>query len=75
MGRNGKVERKEMDVNKITCFNILLMGQGGSGKTAIVQEIVLVTLEFLFGTDSVLTVCSKWSQAENICGDGRQNAA
>ena len=61
-----KVEEGELDVKNITCFNILLMGQGGSGKTAVVQEIVLRTLDFLFGCEATLIVCSKWSQAENI---------
>jgi hypothetical protein len=64
-----KVEEGELDVKKITCFNILLMGQGGSGKTAVVQEIVLRTLDFLFGSEATLIVCSKWSQAENISTD------
>ena len=64
-----KVEDGEIDVSQITCFNILLMGQGGSGKTAVVQEIVLPTLDFLFGGDATLIVCAKWSQAENISTD------
>ena len=64
-----KVEDGEMDVKAITCFNILLMGQGGSGKTAVVQEIVLPTLDFLFGRGATLIVCAKWSQAENISTD------
>ena len=61
-----KVEEGELNVKNLTCFNILLMGQGGSGKTAVVQEIVLRTLDFLFGSEATLIVCSKWSQAENI---------
>ena len=61
-----KVEDGELAVEKMKCFSILLMGQGGSGKTAIVQEIVLPTMDFLFGTETTLIVCSKWSQAENI---------
>ena len=64
-----KVEEGEMDVKKRTCFNILLMGQGGSGKTAVVQEIVLKTLDKVFGCDATLIVCAKWSQAENISTD------
>ena len=67
-----KVEDGDMDVKKITCFNILLMGQGGSGKTAIIQEIVLPTLDFLFGCDATLIVCAKWSQAENISTDAHK---
>ena len=53
-------------------FQLLLMGQGGSGKTAIVQEIVLPAIDFLFpptsldGRRSALIVCDKWPQAENI---------
>ena len=53
------------------CFQFLLMGQGGSGKTALVQDIVLPAMEAIFpagadGTQSTLMLCSKWSQAENI---------
>ena len=52
-------------------FSFLLMGQGGSGKTAIVQDIVLPVIDFLFppeepGDSSSLIVCSSWAQAENI---------
>ena len=52
-------------------FSFLLMGQGGSGKTAIVQEVVLPTMDFVFppddnGQKSSLIVCSSWAQAENI---------
>ena len=53
-------------------FNVLLMGQGGSGKTALIQEIVLPAIDFCFPPDegsdasSSLIVCAKWSQAENI---------
>jgi hypothetical protein len=36
-----KVEEGALEVKNITCFNILLMGQGGSGKTAVVQDVVL----------------------------------
>ena len=52
-------------------FSFLLMGQGGSGKTAIVQQVVLPTMDFVFPPDdndvkSSLIVCSSWAQAENI---------
>ena len=59
-------------------FNILLMGQGGSGKTAVVQEIVLPAVDFLFPPNepgaaaSTLIVCAKWSQAENISTDNHK---
>ena len=47
------------------------MGQGGSGKTAVVQEIVLPALDGILpaGPDGAKTtkiVCAKWSQADNI---------
>ena len=45
------------------------MGQGGSGKTAIVQDIVLPAIDFLFGVEATLIACGKWSQAENISTD------
>ena len=53
-------------------FQMLLMGQGGSGKTALIQEIVLPAMDFLFppkgpsGRSTSKIVCAKWSQAENI---------
>ena len=52
-------------------FSFLLMGQGGSGKTAIVQQVVLPTMDVVFPPDdndvkSSLIVCSSWAQAENI---------
>ena len=58
-------------VERRRCFNILLMGQGGSGKTAVVQDIVLPAIDFLLGGEddqgrSALIVCAKWSQAQNI---------
>ena len=51
-----------------------MMGQGGSGKTAIVQEIVLPAVDFIFppeqpnGSSSII-VCSSWAQAQNISTD------
>ena len=52
-------------------FSFLLMGQGGSGKTAIAQQVVLPTMDVVFPPDdnnlkSSLIVCSSWAQAENI---------
>ena len=47
-------------------FQMLLMGQGGSGKTAIIQEIVLPVMDFLFGHSATQIVCAKRSQCENI---------
>ena len=52
-------------------FSILLMGQGGSGKMAVVREIVLPAIDFLFPPEppeqsSSLIVCASWAQAENI---------
>ena len=60
-----------LDAKSRRCFQFLLMGQGGSGKTAVVQEIVLPAMDSLFPTEpeevnSTLIVCAKWSQAENI---------
>ena len=53
--------------------DLLLIGEGGSGKTAIVQDIVLTTIDFLWpptsndidGSSSVIA-CFSWAQAENI---------
>ena len=66
-----QIKNGTLSVKKRRCFNMLLMGQGGSGKTAIIQDIVLPAKDFLFPTDdgaarSTLLVCAKWSQAENI---------
>ena len=67
-----KDETEQVAPKKRKTFHILLMGQGGSGKTAIVQEIVLPAMDKLFPPAapdyrrSTLIVCAKWSQAENI---------
>ena len=51
---------------------MLLIDQGGSGKTALIREVVLPAMDFLFpktspkANPSSLIVCSSWSQAENI---------
>ena len=49
---------------------LLLIGQGGSGKTAIVQEIVLPVIHLIFPPElpdptPSLIVCASWAQAEN----------
>ena len=51
------------------CFNFLVLGQAGSGKTVIVQDLCIPAIDFLFppddvGGSSVLIECSNWSQAE-----------
>ena len=58
-------------------LSILLMGQGGSGKTAVVQQIVLPVMDFLFppkddGRRSSLIACASWAQAENISTDSHK---
>ena len=52
-------------------YRFLLMGQGGSGKTAVVQEIVLPAIDVIFPSEepegsSSIVVCSSWAQAQNI---------
>ena len=66
-------EQNDVPMSRRQRFNLLLMGQGGSGKTALVQEIVLPVLDFLFPVDASsnppqtsLIVCASWAQAENI---------
>ena len=64
-------EQNDVPMSQRERFSFLLMGQGGSGKTAIVQEVVLPTMDFVFppddyGQKSSLIVCSSWAQAENI---------
>ena len=59
-------DKDEKPQERRQTFQMLLMGQGGSGKTAIVQEIVLPAIDFLFGSKATRIVCAKWSQAENI---------
>ena len=49
----------------------MLIGQGGSGKTAVVQEIVLPAVDFIFppedpDTTSTLIACASRAQADNI---------
>jgi len=64
-------EQDGVSMEKRRCFSFLLMGQGGSGKTAVVQEIVLPAVDFIFppevlGESSSLIACSSWAQAQNI---------
>jgi len=52
-------------------YAFLLMGQGGSGKTAIVQEIVLPSIDFVFPPEqqhgsSSIVVCASWAQAQTM---------
>ena len=69
-----KVWRQEQDdvpMQDRQQFIFLLMGQGGSGKTAIVQEIVLPAVDFIFPPEeppasSSIIVCASWAQAQNI---------
>ena len=66
-----KIKNGTLNVTKRRTFNFLLMGQGGSGKTAIVQKIVLPAMDGLFPVEpgerkATLIVCAKWSQADNI---------
>ena len=46
-------ERSGVPLAQRRCFNFLLMGQGGSCKTAIVQEIVLLAVEFFCQPEEV----------------------
>ena len=62
---------KNFKRSQCKCFQFLLMGEGGTGKTAIIQEIVLPTTDYVFEVRSperrpALVVCAKWSQCENI---------
>ena len=66
-----KEERDDIPIERKKTKHILLIGQGGSGKTAIVQEIVLPVIDFIFPPElpdptSSLMVCASWAQAENI---------
>ena len=67
-------ERDNIPMDNRKEYSFLLMGQGGSGKTAIVQEILLPSIDFIFppehnnGSSSII-VCSSWAQAENISTD------
>ena len=64
-------ERDDVPVERRKTRHLLLIGQGGSGKTAIVQEIVLPAIDFIFppepsDTTSSLMACASWAQAENL---------
>lgn len=66
-------ERDDMPMARRQRFSLLLMGQGGSGKTALIQDIVLPVLDLLFPAEDAFTppqtsliVCASWAQAENI---------
>ena len=47
-GEEQKILDGSLEAKKRRTFNFLLLGQGGSGKTAIVQEIVLPAVDFIF---------------------------
>ena len=64
-------ERDEVPLEQRQTRHLMLVGQGGSGKTAIVQEIVLPALDVIFppqppDASSSLILCASWAQAENI---------
>ena len=54
---------------------MLLTGQGGSAKTAIVQQIAPPAMDFLFGRSATQTICAKWLQVENISAEHREDKA
>jgi len=54
-----------------TEYAFLLMGQAGSGKTTVVQEIVLPAVDFIFPPEqrtgsSSIVVCASWAQAQTM---------
>jgi hypothetical protein len=67
-----KNDSGEFVMNNRRCFKMLLIGQGGSGKTALIQKVVLPAIDYIFPRKSArenrsrLVLCATWSQAEII---------
>lgn len=63
-------EEKSLPPERRSVFHILLLGQGGSGKTYIVQNLIFPVVHFLWppstDEDSLMVVAAKNSQAKNI---------
>ena len=75
-----KEEHDDIPLERRKTKHLLLIGQGGSGKTAIVQEIVLLVIDFIFPPElpdptSSLIVCASWAQAENISTEVHKGAS
>jgi len=65
-------ERSEMPPEERNVYHMLLLGQGGSGKTHIVQNIVFPVVEFIWPAgeqQTLMVVAAKNAQAKNISTD------
>ena len=65
-------QERTLDAEQRNVYHTLLLGQGGSGKTHIVQNIVFPVVEFIWpaGEQSTLmVVAAKNAQAKNISTD------
>lgn len=63
-------EEQELAPENRSVFHLLLLGQGGSGKTHIVQNLIFPVVQFIWPTqqdeDALMVVAAKNAQAKNI---------
>ena len=63
-------EEQTLPPERRSVYHMLLLGQGGSGKTYIVQNLIFPVVHFLWppsvNSDSLMVVAAKNSQAKNI---------
>ena len=63
-------EEQTLPPERRSVYHMLLLGQGGSGKTYIVQNLIFPVVHFLWppsvNEDSLMVVAAKNSQAKNI---------
>ena len=63
-------EEQELAPENRSVFHLLLLGQGGSGKTHIVQNLIFPVVQFIWppqqDEDALMVVAAKNAQAKNI---------
>ena len=66
-------EEHDLPPEKRSVYHLLLLGQGGSGKTYVVQNLIFPVVHFLWPPEAqretLMVVAAKNSQAKNISTD------
>ena len=67
-------EEQELPPERRSVYHMLLLGQGGSGKTHVVQNLIFPVAHFIWPPskeeESLMVVAAKNSQAKNISTEG-----
>ena len=67
-------EEQELPPERRSVYHMLLLGQGGSGKTHVVQNLIFPVVHFIWPPskeeESLMVVAAKNSQAKNISTEG-----